>query len=128
MPEDATMTRTVTADDIRAEFANLDPDTRNPVQGDTCVYTSWDGNHCLAGQVLVNMNLPVPGAYQPDNQHPIYTVFGFNEDDEFTRWGDAAFTAEAVVLLAEAQQLADEFINGKPATWGEVIDRLAMRG
>lgn len=36
------------------------PDNRNPVVGSSCVYDDGQGNHCLLGQVMVDVGAPLP--------------------------------------------------------------------
>lgn len=60
-----TTTRTITLDTVLAAAAPyLDSDQTNPqapnFRGTLCVYTAHDGTHCVAGQILADLDIPLP--------------------------------------------------------------------
>jgi hypothetical protein len=117
---------TITAADIVTKAFLLPRDVVNP--GGGCVYSDEQGNHCIAGEILVRLDLPVPEYGEMQNtttvDHLDYLSYDVIEPD-------------ALELLADLQMKADETVDPKDTnlplmredggiqrTWGEVVDRV----
>lgn len=79
--------------------------------GDGCKYTDEDGFHCVAGQIAVQLGVPVPRLMDNDNEVLVHQVEGFVE----------VFELDALDWLTDVQALADDgtewakavaFVNG----------------
>jgi hypothetical protein len=119
------MPRTITTVDVLSELRKLDRETRNPMVGSGCVYTDYLGRHCIAGQILTNLDLPVPGFDDPSNNDGIEELLGYT--GSATNYQGIEFTEGAVHILSQAQTLADSSAgppsaNGPRRVWGDVID------
>lgn len=100
-----------TLDDVESTIiaaVTRTPNALNPtapsdsIYGTECLYTGPDGSHCIAGQVLVDLGLPVPG--YGDEQNLGVSILGLIEAEDDLA---AAFTEEAVNRLAAAQSAFD---------------------
>lgn len=66
----------------------------------TCVYTDFNGNHCIAGEILHKFGFKLPEVDSYENTIPI--------DELIYEMGyDTYFTEEAIELLSSAQNIAD---------------------
>lgn len=81
-------------------------ETLNPKLGQLCVYTHPDGRHCLVGQILSDLGLPLP-------------VSGSEEDTTgFNSLGHnyPQLSNDSKMLLERLQRLADNSMS-----WGNAI-------
>ena len=92
---------TITLEQVQAEAAKVvetfGPKHKNPDDGDGCSYTNVDGEHCVAGQIAVNLGAPIPGLMDDSNFSNVYEV-------EMWR---PLFTSDALTYLYTVQDLAD---------------------
>lgn len=87
------------------------PDERvNPVINDiNCAYTDSQGNHCIAGEILVRLGFDVPAYGSNDNTETIANIIYDYELD---------FDEAAANILAIGQSVADtETHNGLDNAW-----------
>lgn len=120
-------THTYTAEEIVAAIEAAvarTPDAMNPAEGNGCLYTGPEGNHCIAGQVLVDLGFSVP-AYVPER------MGGLMDDNRATGvaylvelGGVKGFhcTEDALRVLAGAQVIFDHW-TGNNKTWTEALVR-----
>lgn len=116
---------TITKQDVLDQLEKLDP---NAVNDPDCVYTNSGGDHCIAGQILVNLGRDLPPLDSEENDcgvtHPLMAkyVHGIERD--------------AILFLEDLQRTADHDVasweTGGVAVgeghvkfpWGEVITRV----
>lgn len=106
------MTNHYTLEEVQEEAAKVvaafEPGTRNPgVDEMGCMYTTADGEHCIAAQICVNLGVEIPAYGMDDNEQPVDMVDGFT----------ASFTFDALGWLTAVQRKAD---NG--VTWGDAVE------
>lgn len=93
------------------------PDRVNPRDLDdkTCVYTSPHDpeHHCIAGQVLVDLDLPVPQPGDARNNHSISEIL-------FTTGLSDEFDHNAAIWLAIAQG----YFDSPDKNWRACLDEL----
>lgn len=96
------------------DAADRDPNKLNPMIGNVCVYTSPDDSedHCFAGQILVDLNLPLP-------EHNI----GISTAPHLP----GLFTQDALVFLAQCQYEADMGEQLTPDKWSRQARRKPWR-
>lgn len=103
-------TTRLTLADIQAEARKVAADHRhayNPgVDEGVCMYTDHHGQHCIAGQILANLNSRVPQYDDADNESNVSNIEGIYDD----------LDPDAIDWLVLVQEKADE---GKP--WGEAV-------
>lgn len=103
---------------VLQRIASEHPDNVNPADGaGSCVYTDTDGCHCLVGQVLVELGIPVPPARSR------YRSARFLNIPAANRFEDSAKS-----LLNRAQMEADAGGFFGSREWGEVVKYLRSRG
>lgn len=101
----------ITLDQVKAEAQNVlktfGPSHLNPgiLEGDGCRYTDEDGQHCVAGQILVNLGLEVPGLMDDDNESTVVNVDAFTE----------RLTVDALGFLGDIQSIADQGVEWSTA-------------
>lgn len=112
----------ITVDQVRdtaqAVVARFGHDHRNPTVNDgdgtdSCVYTDAEGNHCIAGQILVELGKSIPAWGGLDNTGTVHQLLGGSEREN-TEHG---FNSDAVMFLASLQETADE-----GGTWGTALE------
>ncbi len=106
------MGKFVTIDDVINAIDYLSDDCQNPVTeyGD-CVYSDEDGNHCLIGDVLVNLGFDVPAWDDWNNSNPIHQVIEELYPNNFHE--------DAIEMLAIGQQTADRLTHqNNHLAWG----------
>ena len=104
--------------DILLILPDLPRDRMNPYFGslendtfDGCVYTSpEDGSHCIAGEVMSRLGLPLPEIDSSKNN------MGFYDLVDTTKGYD--FSTSAIKFLGSLQTRADSMLR----PWGENID------
>lgn len=102
----------ITLEQVQAEAANVvrqfGPDHVNPgvLEGDGCLYTNEDGEHCVAAQITVNLGASVPEYLDANNSEAIDKI----------DWYTDIFTPEAIEYLVNVQRSAD---NGD--TWADSV-------
>jgi hypothetical protein len=115
--------REVTLAEVQAVLPTLDPQRKNPgKRGDNigtksnpgCVYTAPDGRHCIAGEVLTLLDVPVPQWGDPRGGSRVHAIDKFWLPERGVRLED-----DVVLLLGALQEEAD---SGR--SWGESIDRV----
>ena len=104
----------ITAENILEEAAKLDPNRENPRTSNTnvCLYTSGDGEHCIVGQIFVNLDIDIPQYDDPNNMLPILNLFNTNPALR------EKFNSSAIAVLARLQVIAD----GKGNSWGTAFN------
>lgn len=86
---------------LRVAVANRGPQYRQVA----CLYTDRNGNHCIAGQALVNLGVEVPDYTHYNNAIRVYSAFV------------GRLTQEAADILLAAQKQAD-----LRETWGFALE------
>ena len=122
--------RVVTKEEAWSLVQALPDDGTN---GGVCEYVTLSGTHCLVGEVLVKLGVPVHELLE-DGDIEINTLGIHNSD--VLAWvteHDVELTSEAVEMLSQMQQWLDDSINdisGSPGieTWGEAKRLYLERG
>lgn len=109
-------TTPITLDQVRAEATKIVTEFgsgyRNPGLDDTCMYTDYNGDHCIAGQIATNLGAPCPD---------IDSTYNMDEVKVVAMWLDGTvFTDDAIDYLAEVQKWAD---SGE--TWADSVQKVA---
>jgi hypothetical protein len=102
-----TSTRTITRTDLLNEITHLDLTRRNPY----CVYTNTNGEHCIAAQMLVNLNVNVPNENTRDDHDYDLNTRGIRaliNDGWFSSQG-VQFDLPAIEFLDAVQVAADGY-------------------
>lgn len=95
--------------EVRKILVDFGADHMNPgADMGSCMYTNEYDEHCIAGQVAVNLGVSVPGMGDDENEKTLDDVGAFVEN----------FTDEAIVFLYEAQKWADMGYN-----WGRAVEK-----
>lgn len=99
-----------TLDDVLKVVAKLDRNAMNATteDGGTCVYTDYNGNHCIAGQVCVELGIEVPEA-----DSDVVTL-----NEKFKK----NFDESALTFLGSLQSYADSY-TFQDKTLGAAIDQ-----
>lgn len=95
---------------------------REGTPGAVCMYTYHDGNHCVAGQILADLNLPVP-EYVPYSLRDVNPPNSSSLKLLAERWlndRDVVLDVDARRFLNWAQRKAD---GGD--TWAEALSSAA---
>jgi len=94
-------------EDILKILDSIDDNRMNAMMyGSTCVYTDQFGNHCIAGEILDKLGLPVPDFSSSLND------VGFGVlllEDEYY----GIFSAEAADMISRGQETADMHSKNK---------------
>ena len=113
---------TVTTEAVEAELKKLEGSTQeNPkteitttmgLKTSGCVYTTENGEHCLAATLILNLGGQVPQYDHPNNVHSIAHLCGYVEgmDDDVWKsiFGIDEITPAATRMLQRAQSYADQ--------------------
>lgn len=107
--------RRVTLAEVEAVLPTLNRRRRNPSQGFACAYTDPrnPSRHCIAGEVMTQLGVPVPGVDEPQNTANFRRLINA---DYFPAIGRTTFDADAIDLLERLQERADDGV-----TWGETL-------
>lgn len=108
---------------VQDTLRKVNGNRKNPVEDGGCVYSDPENpdRHCIAGEVLSLLGLPLPEVGSGRNSWGIESLI---EKEAFP------FADESVALLLEAQALADNFQGGyaRPRRWAEVKKTLREQG
>ena len=108
------MAKIVCLDDVYKIIEFLPDDRMNPVEdeySDSCVYTNYNGDHCIAGQIMTILGFKVPEVEDHNNVNPIHQVI----QDLYPN----AFDDDAVEMLQIGQNTADNFTHyDDKSAWG----------
>lgn len=86
------------------------PHKVNPMR---CVYTSPEGEHCIAGEVIVRLGGRVPGWDKPCNETNLLDLFNTTDFDV-----GITLPRESRDVLYDCQRYADQ-----GETWGNAVRR-----
>jgi hypothetical protein len=108
-----------TIDDVMKAIEGIDLSKSNPYPG--CVYTAPNGEHCIAGQICVELGIEVP---EWDDEVG-NDSFGFNDRNPNTETFIASpmsknFTDDAARFISDCQSFADNFDNNDPQ-WADCV-------
>jgi hypothetical protein len=108
------MDKVIYPEDIYKMIELLPDERQNPMEGeesDTCVYTSEDGEHCIAGQILTMLGLKVPDFEDYNNVSPVHQFIS----EAYER----KFDEDAIEMLQIGQNTADSLTHiDDPLAWG----------
>lgn len=110
--------------DVLLKVVERFPDQINPLDPKEggCVYTGGLGDHCIAGQVIVDLGGALPDVDEPENNGmAVWGPFGDGLLDMFVT--GLEFETEAKKLLLAAQVKADQL-----RTWADVYSLLSKEG
>jgi len=94
-----------TADSILNIIESLPDHKMNPVDDNfTCIYNDFDGNRCIAGEVLFQLGLELPKPGSPENGEDVAEMLR-KMDNIYL------FSAEAIDILCAAQFYADKYTH-----------------
>lgn len=110
----------ITFEILDAAIAKLDRSKVNPIGPAGCLYTSEDGvNHCLVGQLWVDLGLPVPG---PGVTKPASIVARDNATSR--RYVPGALTAlDIIQTVADRLAVASLDDDDEDRGWGAAIEQ-----
>jgi hypothetical protein len=107
------MDKVIYPEDIYKMIELLPDERQNPMEGeesDTCVYTSQDGEHCIAGQIMTMLGLKVPDFEDYNNVSPVHQFIS----EAYER----KFDEDAIEMLQIGQNTADSLTHsGDPLAW-----------
>lgn len=113
----------ITVDDIRNLWASWGDDKlsrTNPLSDDGCVYTTETGEHCIAAQTLVELDVPVPEFESEHNPKRFdLLILGAPWDNLEPFYTERPVDTDAQVLLERVQQYADAT---ERITWRKAIE------
>lgn len=99
----------ITVDDIVNVTKTLPDKKTNPVRMGTCVYTDYDGSHCIAGEILEQLGCDLPSVDDLWNEIPV---------TELVNIKGIWIENEALSLLENMQRLADTAtLTGEKDAW-----------
>lgn len=108
-------------DDVLGAMLDLEKDRTNAIMyegtpNEACVYTNSRGEHCIVGQIFLNLGLELPSVESLDNRQGAVVVI---QDMKYPFEPDAAF------LLSDLQSEADGVgeADGQ-RKWGEAINNV----
>lgn len=108
------MAKIVCLDDVYKIIEFLPDDRMNPVEdehSDSCVYTNYNGDHCIAGQIMTILGFKAPEVDDHNNVNPIHQVI----QDLYPN----AFDDDAVEMLQIGQNTADHLTHyDNKSAWG----------
>jgi hypothetical protein len=108
------MGKIVFLDDVHKIIEFLPDDRMNPVESeysDSCVYTDYNGNHCIAGQIMTILGFKVPKVDDHNNVNPIHQVIEDLYPD--------VFDDDAIEILQIGQNTADKLTHyDEESAWG----------
>lgn len=91
-----------TETDVMNIIMDLPDDRSNPVNDEyACIYNDFDGNHCIAGEVVHRLGLELPEPGSCENKEKVWAMLNMMGYDD-------AFSDKAIKILEEAQYVADE--------------------
>lgn len=96
---------TITINDIIKVIPDIDSLNENPRNlNGTCLYTDKYENHCLVGEILTELRIPVPQADEETNGKAFYELI----DEGFFEKYNIQFDVVATTFLQECQTYADQ--------------------
>lgn len=105
------MIKYITPEDIYNTLHYLSDDCQNPVIDGNCVYSDEDGNHCIAGDIMVNLGFNPPAWGDHNNVSPIEHLIEEHYPEEFDH--------NAIEMLLIGQNTADNLTHcDDPFAWG----------
>lgn len=106
------MIKYIMPEDIFNALDYLPDDCQNPVMDDNhCIYSDEDGNHCIAGDIMVKLGFIPPAWGDNDNINPIDQVIAERYPDQFDH--------DAIDMLLVGQNTADNLTHYDDSlAWG----------